>query len=106
MSRGIDVSGISHILNYDLPNDLENYVHRIGRTGRMGANGVAISFVTPDQGEVLTSIEHMINREIPTDRIEGYEAFAPRAKPVKGGEPAKPATKVFGRGRRQYSNRV
>jgi ATP-dependent RNA helicase DeaD len=106
MSRGIDVSGISHIINYDLPNDLENYVHRIGRTGRMGANGIAISFVTPEQGEVLTAIEHMINREIPSDRIEGYEAFTPRVKPAKGSEPAKPAAKVFGRGRRQYSNRV
>ena len=50
MSRGIDVSGISHIINYDLPNDLENYVHRIGRTGRMGADGIAISFVTPGAG--------------------------------------------------------
>ena len=105
MSRGIDVSGISHIINYDLPNDLENYVHRIGRTGRMGADGIAISFVTPDQGEVLTSIEHLINREIPSDRIEGYEAFTPRAKPTKTDAP-KPAAKVFGRGRRQYSNRL
>jgi ATP-dependent RNA helicase DeaD len=105
MSRGIDVSGISHIINYDLPNDLENYVHRIGRTGRMGADGVAISFVTPDQGEVLTAIEHLINREIPADRIEGYEAFTPRVKPAKTDAP-KPAAKVFGRVRRQYSNRL
>lgn len=106
MSRGIDVSGISHIINYDLPNDLENYVHRIGRTGRMGADGVAISFVTPEQGEVLTSIEHMINREIPADRIEGFEAFAPRVKVNKSDEPAKPAAAVFGRVRRKYSNRL
>ena len=91
MSRGIDVSGISHIINYDLPNDLENYVHRIGRTGRMGADGVAIAFVTPEQGEVLTSIEHMINREIAADRIEGFEAFAPRMKVNKNDEPAKPS---------------
>jgi ATP-dependent RNA helicase DeaD len=105
MSRGIDVSGISHIINYDLPNDLENYVHRIGRTGRMGADGIAISFVTPDQGEVLTSIEHLINREIPADRVEGFQAFTPRIKPAKTDQP-KPAAKVFGRVRRQYSNRL
>jgi ATP-dependent RNA helicase DeaD len=105
MSRGIDVSGISHIINYDLPNDLENYVHRIGRTGRMGADGIAISFVTPEQGEVLTSIEHLINREIPSDRIEGFQAFTPRVKPEKTDAP-KPAAKVFGRMRRQYSNRL
>jgi ATP-dependent RNA helicase DeaD len=106
MSRGIDVSGISHIINYDLPNDLENYVHRIGRTGRMGADGVAISFVTPEQGEVLTGIEAMINREIRGDRVEGFEAFAPRLKLNKSDEPPKPATKVFGRVRRTYSNRL
>lgn len=106
MSRGIDVSGISHIINYDLPNDLENYVHRIGRTGRMGADGVAISFVTPDQGDVLTAIEHTINREIPADRVEGFEAFTPRVKASKSDQPAKPAAKVFGRTRRQYSNRL
>jgi ATP-dependent RNA helicase DeaD len=106
MSRGIDVSGISHIINYDLPNDLENYVHRIGRTGRMGADGIAISFVTPEQGEVLTGIEAMINREISTDRVEGFEAFAPRLKLNKTDEPQKPAAKVFGRVRRTYSNRL
>jgi ATP-dependent RNA helicase DeaD len=106
MSRGIDVLGISHILNYDLPNDLENYVHRIGRTGRMGADGIAISFVMPDQGEVLTGIEHLINREIPADRVEGFEAFAPRVKANKTDEPPKPAAAVFGRIRRKYSNRL
>jgi ATP-dependent RNA helicase DeaD len=106
MSRGIDVLGISHIINYDLPNDLENYVHRIGRTGRMGADGIAISFVMPDQGEVLTGIEHLINREIPADRVEGFEAFAPRVKANKTDEPPKPAAAVFGRVRRKYSNRL
>jgi ATP-dependent RNA helicase DeaD len=106
MSRGIDVSGISHILNYDLPNDLENYVHRIGRTGRIGADGMAISFVMPEQGEVLTAIEHLINREIPADRVEGFEAFAPRLKVNKKDEATKPSAPVFGRGKRKYSNRL
>ena len=104
MSRGIDVSGISHIINYDLPVDLESYVHRIGRTGRMGADGSAISFVTPDQGEVLTSIEHLINRLIDEDRIDGFAAFTPRVK-EEPGEP-KPASAVFGRSRRKYTNRL
>src|SRR5262249_28090858 len=53
VGRGIDVTNISHIINYDLPEDPENYVHRIGRTGRMGADGVAIAFVTPEQGKQL-----------------------------------------------------
>jgi ATP-dependent RNA helicase DeaD len=106
MSRGIDVSGISHIINYDLPNDLENYVHRIGRTGRMGAHGKSISFVTPDQGDILTDIEHLINKLIPSDSVEGFEAFAPRVKQKKSEEDSKPATAVFGRTQRKYSNRL
>ncbi|QJW93327.1 DEAD-box ATP-dependent RNA helicase CshA [Frigoriglobus tundricola] len=79
MSRGIDVSDLSHVINYDLPMDIENYVHRIGRTGRIGKDGIAISFVLPEQGELLTNIEMMINRLIEADRIEGFEAAAPRA---------------------------
>src|SRR5207245_7495658 len=65
VGRGIDVTGISHIINYDLPEDPENYVHRIGRTGRMGADGVAIAFVTPEQGNQLTAIEGFVNQMIP-----------------------------------------
>jgi ATP-dependent RNA helicase DeaD len=105
MSRGIDVSGISHIINFDLPNDLESYVHRIGRTGRMGADGSAISFVTPEQGSVLTGIEALINRLIPEDRVEGFEAFAPRVK-SENKEDRPKATPVFGRQRRKYTNRL
>src|SRR5208282_799643 len=81
VGRGIDVNDISHIINYDLPMDPENYVHRIGRTGRMGKNGIAIAFVTPEQGPQLTAIEHFINQELPEDRIPGFNAFTPR-KPV------------------------
>ena len=104
MSRGIDVVGISHIINFDLPMDLESYVHRIGRTGRMGADGTSISFVTPEQGGHLTGIEHLINRLIDEDRVEGFEAFTPRVKEVE--ERPKSSTPVFGRTRRKYSNRL
>jgi ATP-dependent RNA helicase DeaD len=105
MSRGIDVSGISHIINYDLPNDLENYVHRIGRTGRMGKDGMAISFVTPEQGGQLTEIEMTINRIIPSDSIEGFDAFTERKKDNKPEAP-KSSQPVFGRTRRKYTNRL
>jgi ATP-dependent RNA helicase DeaD len=64
-SRGIDVEGITHVINYDLPDDIELYVHRIGRTARAGRGGVAWSFVTQDQGGLLTDIERHINAEIP-----------------------------------------
>lgn len=80
MSRGIDVSDLSHVINYDLPMDIENYVHRIGRTGRIGKDGIAISFAAPEQGPLLTDIEMMINRLIEADRIEGFEAVERREK--------------------------
>src|SRR5207245_10012336 len=68
VGRGIDVTNISHIFNYDLPDDPENYVHRIGRTGRMGADGIAIAFVTRQQGQELTAIETLINNQLVEDQ--------------------------------------
>src|SRR5262249_41943769 len=87
VGRGIDVTNISHIINYDLPHDPENYVHRIGRTGRMGADGIAIAFVTPEQGAELTAIESFINQLIPEERVKGFEAAI---KPPKPAEPEAP----------------
>ncbi|MGL6075779.1 MAG: DEAD/DEAH box helicase [Fimbriiglobus sp.] len=110
-SRGIDVSGISHVVNFDLPMDIENYVHRIGRTGRIGKDGVAIAFVTPEQGPHLTEIEMTINRLIEEDRIEGFDAYLPKrkAEPQEAnGEPAPPTEKkaVFGKTVKRYSSRL
>jgi superfamily II DNA/RNA helicase len=72
-SRGLDVDDISHVVNYDLPEDPEVYVHRIGRTARAGRNGVAWSFVCPDQGELLTAIESLANIEIPVAAYDDFE---------------------------------
>ena len=58
-ARGIDIDDVSHVINYDLPNDPETYVHRIGRTGRAGASGIAISFCSPDESSYLRSIERL-----------------------------------------------
>lgn len=80
VGRGIDVKGISHVFNYDLPEDPENYVHRIGRTGRIGADGVAIAFVTREQGKQLTAIETLINREIPEDQLNGFRGLKAKEK--------------------------
>src|SRR5207249_265461 len=104
VGRGIDVTNISHIINFDLPHDPENYVHRIGRTGRMGADGRAIAFVTKEQGEQLTAIEHFINQQLEEDRIEGFDAYEPRLEAVEA-EP-KPYVPVFGRRTRKYSRRL
>lgn len=77
-SRGIDVEGITHVVNYDLPEDIELYVHRIGRTARAGRGGIAWAFVTPEQGGLLTDIEMLINAEIP--KLE-YPDFVPGPVP-------------------------
>ncbi len=103
VGRGIDVTGISHIFNYDLPEDPESYVHRIGRTGRMGADGAAIAFVTPEQGPQLTNIEAFINKQLQQDWVEGFEAFAPK---VKEEPEKKEILPVFGRRTRRYSRRL
>lgn len=84
VGRGIDVEGISHVINFDIPDDPENYVHRIGRAGRMGRDGVAYLFVCPDQGDPLTTIEGLINKTIPALRIEGFESFK---KPERTAKP-------------------
>ena len=63
-SRGLDVTGVSHIVNYDIPSDPAVYVHRIGRTARMGNSGHALTFVTPEQGRELTDIEMLIDRQL------------------------------------------
>ena len=69
VGRGIDVSTVSHIINYDLPDDCDDYVHRVGRTGRMGREGIAFSFVAKGQGELLTEIEQRINRQLIADPL-------------------------------------
>jgi len=67
-SRGIDVDGISHVINFDLPNTPESYVHRIGRTGRAGATGEAISFCDPGERSLLTQIERLIRQRLPVNK--------------------------------------
>ena len=90
VGRGIDVSGISHIINYDIPELCDDYVHRVGRTGRMGQEGVAYTFVEPDQGEFLTSIEMRIDKLLIRDNIDLGEPSQPRQETVAA--PPKPPT--------------
>ncbi|NUQ66223.1 MAG: DEAD/DEAH box helicase, partial [Pirellulales bacterium] len=84
-ARGIDVEGISHVLNYDLPEEPETYVHRIGRTGRAGASGFAISFCDGEERKHLKAIERLIRRTLPA--VQGVTAGP---SPVPAG-PRKPA---------------
>ncbi len=108
VGRGIDVTSISHIINYDIPEFCDDYVHRVGRTGRMGREGVAYTFVTPEEGNQLTRIEMRINRLLQRAEIEGFDASQQNEKPQptadqqSAGEPAeeaKAAPKPAPRGR-------
>jgi ATP-dependent RNA helicase DeaD len=73
VGRGIDVTAISHIINFDIPQFCDDYVHRVGRTGRMGREGVAFTFVEPQEGGELTRIEQRINQLLKRDEIPGVE---------------------------------
>jgi ATP-dependent RNA helicase DeaD len=82
VGRGIDVSSVSHIINYDIPEFCDDYVHRVGRTGRMGREGIAFTFVSPEEGSQLTNIEMRIERLLARDEIEGFDAFDRRPGPA------------------------
>ncbi len=73
-ARGLDIDLVSHVINYDLPVDAENYVHRIGRTGRAGADGVAISFCDAAERDVLRSIQRLTKQNL---AVEGKSAGLP-----------------------------
>ncbi len=79
-ARGIDIDQLPHVVNYDLPNVPEDYVHRIGRTGRAGATGEAVSLVCVDELQLLKDIEKLIKRAVPQEVIAGFEPD-PNAKP-------------------------
>jgi len=73
VGRGIDVPGVSHVINYDIPENAKDYLHRIGRSGRMNAPGKAYTFVTPSQGEEIMAIEDLCGRLLEKDFIEGFD---------------------------------
>jgi ATP-dependent RNA helicase RhlE len=73
-ARGLDIDQLPHVVNYELPNVPEDYVHRIGRTGRAGREGEAVSLVSPDEKKLLRDIERLINRQIPSEVLPGYES--------------------------------
>jgi ATP-dependent RNA helicase RhlE len=100
-ARGIDIPLLPHVVNFELPNVPEDYVHRIGRTGRAGANGIAISLVSHDEKEYLRDIEKLLKQKIPTGIIEGFEqgpapAADPNDKKPQNHSPRKPRNKTGG----------
>ncbi|MEC5126944.1 DEAD/DEAH box helicase [Verrucomicrobiales bacterium BCK34] len=94
-SRGIDISRLPHVVNFELPNVPEDYVHRIGRTGRAGEEGIAYSLVSADERSLLRDIEKLLQKPIPVKKIEGFDM-----DPEDGKEDAKNVSRGRGRGGR------
>ncbi len=97
-ARGIDVHGITHVVNYDLPDEAESYVHRIGRTGRNGADGIAITLCDPSENSKLRQVERIIRARLPiaASHLDAADpAPQPRERPAK-------AEAGEGRGERQH----
>lgn len=103
-ARGIDVDGVTHVINFDLPNEPESYVHRIGRTARAGASGKAISFCDVTEREFLRDIEKIIRQPVPVDEDHPYHFVMPAgsldAKQRPTGNRNRNSNKKRGRGRR------
>ena len=76
-ARGWDVEGISHVLNYDVPEQAEDYVHRVGRTGRAEADGIAFTFVTPEDEGLIARIEYLLGSKVERRTLEGFDYDVP-----------------------------
>ncbi|TDD74713.1 DEAD/DEAH box helicase [Flavobacterium caseinilyticum] len=105
-ARGLDIPLLPHVVNFELPNIPEDYVHRIGRTGRAGANGEAISLFSPDETVFLRDIEKLVGLNLPKENIKGFEPDPNASKePIKQGQgrqqrdstPRKPKTETTNR---------
>jgi len=81
VSRGIDISDISHVINFDVPHEPDSYIHRIGRTGRAGAAGMAITFCDREERDDLRQIEKLLGRPIPVVGDHRWHSTAPAAAP-------------------------
>lgn len=71
-ARGLDISNLPFVVNYDIPNSPEDYVHRIGRTGRAGVSGIAVSLVSPEEHNLLLAIENLLRNKIPVEAVKGF----------------------------------
>ncbi|MDX1679170.1 MAG: DEAD/DEAH box helicase [Akkermansiaceae bacterium] len=109
-ARGVDVKAVTLVVNFDLPNESEAYVHRIGRTGRAGATGHAVSFCSPDEREYLRDIEKLIRKELAVDEshdwhLDGLKRMSAHAKAPKAKKPGKD-NGSRNRGRRRRRSRA
>jgi len=103
VARGIDIDDVSHVVNYDLPNTPEDYVHRIGRTARAGKSGTAVTLLAPEEHELFREIEVKIGAVLDTHDAEGFEYSQQRLVPSAERTATRRARTVYsssrGRGR-------
>ena len=93
-ARGLDIDQLPHVVNFELPNIAEDYIHRIGRTGRAGNDGEAVSLVCVDEKKLLRDIERLLNRNITVEAVSGYEPDPTiTAEPIKNGRGQRVSTK-------------
>lgn len=92
-ARGLDVSGVSHVFNFDVPFNADDYVHRIGRTGRAGASGKAWTLVTADEDILVAAIQKLVGKEIPTEHRGVMSSATDDEKPEKASRPVKTGEK-------------
>src|SRR6185437_12616168 len=85
---GLDIKELPHVVNYELPNVPEDYVHRIGRTARAGGAGSAVSLVAPDEAPLLRDIERLLRRSLPVSPLPEFPVSAPSRQPSHGDAPA------------------
>ena len=106
-ARGLDIPLLPHVINFELPNVPEDYVHRIGRTGRAGASGEAISLVSHEETEFVRGIEKLLDEKLPSEVIEGFEPNAnpPKSEPTKNGHYTKPKSAGGGGAKRKFNRR-
>jgi len=110
-ARGIDIDQLPHVVNFDLPQVPEDYVHRIGRTGRAGASGEAVSLVSHEEFKLLTSIERLIKRAVPRKQLDGYEPLnelpnsTTKFRDRKPKKPKKPRTSSESSGSEEGANK-
>jgi ATP-dependent RNA helicase RhlE len=107
-ARGLDIPLLPHVINFELPNVPEDYVHRIGRTGRAGASGEALSLVSADENDHVRGIEKLLGEKLPNEVLQGFEPL-PQAKndkaPAEKNHLKKPKPKNHYRGRRRNKRR-
>jgi ATP-dependent RNA helicase RhlE len=106
-ARGLDIALLPCVVNYDMPFAPEDYVHRIGRTGRAGADGIALSLVAPEEQPMLTAIEQLLHTRIPVKRVPGFTLFAlrPTPRPTDDARPKTPPKPKKVKGKKGVAHR-